>query len=129
LIVVDRACDDLARDANQLLLVFYQAQSNLRLCDLAVTLDGLLLTLEFLIAQVPERQDDRSKKKYDGDKRSERGEAVLTRRRLPAPPPTKQFFGPRPRRTRNGYSLVGGMHRAIIKVWLARPAGRVGGIP
>src|SRR5439155_16785585 len=89
LIVVDRAGDDLARDAHELLLVLDQAQPDLLLRDLGVALDRLLLALEFLIAQIPERRNDGREKEQDGDQWTECREAILLRQRL-APPPTPE---------------------------------------
>jgi hypothetical protein len=53
------AAQQFAGHAHQLLLVFDQVQANLLLCDLGVTLDRFGLPLDFLVAQVPERRDDR----------------------------------------------------------------------
>jgi len=88
-VLVDRAGDDLARDAHELLLVLDQAQADLLLRDLGVALDRLLLAFEFLVAQVPERRNDGREKEQDGDQWTECREAILLRQRL-APPPTPE---------------------------------------
>ena len=84
------ARDDFARDANQLLLVLDQAQADLLLGDLGVALDGVLFALEFLIAQIPEGQDDRGQKQQYRRQRTEGREAVLSGRRLTPPPAADQ---------------------------------------
>jgi hypothetical protein len=92
--LVDGAGDDLARDAHELFLVLDQAQADLLLGDLGVALDGLLLTLEFLIAQVPERGNDGCQKQQHRDQRAERGVAVLAGGRLAQPPAPEQPADP-----------------------------------
>jgi hypothetical protein len=115
LVAVDRARDDLARDAHQLLLVLDQAQADLLLRHLAVALDRFLLTLEFLIAQVPKRQDDGREEEHHRDQRTQRGETILARRGLAPPPAAEQSFGPGAGRARERRGLVGRLHGRIIK--------------
>ena len=94
---VDHTHVDAVADAlvgRELLLVLDQAQPDLRLRDLGVALDGFLAPLEFLIAQIPERQDNGCEEEQNGDERTERGVTILARRGLAPPPAAEQFFGP-----------------------------------
>ena len=69
--------DHLARDAHQLLLVLDQAQADLLLRDLGVTLDRLGLAFDFLVAQVPEGRNDGGQEQQHRDQGPERGQPVL----------------------------------------------------
>ena len=90
LLLVDGACDDFARHADQLFLVLDEAQANLLLRNLGVALHRLLLAANLLIAQVPEGGNDRREEQQHRDQRPECGEAVLLRGRLATPPATEQ---------------------------------------
>mmetsp|Transcript_4945 Transcript_4945/g.17891 ORF Transcript_4945/g.17891 Transcript_4945/m.17891 type:complete len:651 (+) Transcript_4945:3243-5195(+) len=79
LVGVDLACDHLAGDTRQLLLVLDQPQPDLLLGDLGVALDALGLTLDLLVAQIPEGRNDGGQEKQHRDQRPQRGQAVLAR--------------------------------------------------
>ncbi len=81
-VAVERAGDELARHPHQLLVVLDQAQAHLLLGDLGVAPDRLLLALELLVAQVPERRDDRRQEEQH------RQRAGRASRSDPGAPPT-----------------------------------------
>jgi len=91
-----------------------QAQPDLLLGDLGVALHRSLLTLQFLIAQVPEGRDDRREEEQHRHQRAQRGVAVLAGRRLAAPPAPEQALRPAFRGFRGGRDVVDGLHLRII---------------
>jgi hypothetical protein len=72
--LVDVARDEFARHADQQLLVLDQAQVDLLLRDLGVTLDGFGFALDFLVAQVPEGRNDGRQEQQHGEQRCQRGQ-------------------------------------------------------
>ncbi len=113
-VVVERAADELARDPRQLLVVFDQAQAHLLLRDLGVASHRLLLAIEFLVAQVPERGDDGGQEEQHREQRAERRVTVLVRCRLAPPPAAEHALGPGPGRARGSQHRVGTLHPGII---------------
>ena len=103
---------DVAGDAHQLFLALQQAQPHALLGVLDVALDGFLLAVHLLQAQVPERRDDGGEEQQHRRQRRQHREAVLAHGRLAAPP-----AAPPERRERAvGVVQVGGgswvLHRA-----------------
>ena len=66
-----------ARDANQRLLVLDQAQAQLLLGDFGIAFDGFGLTLDFFVAQIPEGRNDGRQEEQHRQQGPERGEAIL----------------------------------------------------
>ena len=70
---------DVARQAHQLFLAFQQAQAQALLGVFHVALDGLLLAVDLLQAQVAEGGHDGGQEQQHGHQRRQHGEAVLAR--------------------------------------------------
>ena len=83
---IDFLVRNVPRNAHQLLLPLQQPQAQPLLGIFNVAREGLLLTVYFFKAQIAKSRHHGSQEKHDGQQGAERDEAVLPRRRLPAPP-------------------------------------------
>ena len=77
---------DIAAQPHQLLLAFEQAQAKALLGIFDILLDGLLLTVDFLNAQVTESRHHSGQKQRHRQQGAQRDESVLPGGRLFAPP-------------------------------------------
>ena len=68
--------------------------ADLLLGDLGVAPHGVGGALDLLVAQRPERGHDGRQEQQHGDQRPQRGEAILARRRLAAPPAAEHALRP-----------------------------------
>ncbi|MPM95976.1 hypothetical protein SDC9_143132 [bioreactor metagenome] len=78
----------IARNAHHLFLALKQAQAHTLLCVFHIAFECFLLPIDFLRAQIPERNDDGSEKHQHGDQGGQRRKAVLPVGRQAAPPST-----------------------------------------
>ncbi len=120
---VGLAPDQFAGHAHQLLLVLDQVQTQLLLDDFGVALQRFGLTLDFLVAQVPEGGNDRRQEQQHRYQWRHRDEAVLAGRRLVHPPAAQQTAQAQP-----GRGQRRGLHgRRCHEADYRRPSRRAAG--
>ena len=102
LLQAEFAVRDVTGNAHELFLPLQQAQAQPLLGVLDIPLHGLLLAIDFLQAQIPERRNDRSQEKQDSRQGRQHREPVLSLR-CEVPPPAADTLG-----GRNGLFAGGG---------------------